>query len=41
MDLLGRVETTIVGGEIVYRDRRIVSDPAGQFVPGGMTLEQV
>ena len=41
MTLRGRVDTTIVGGEIVYRDQRIVGEPAGRFVAGGMRLEQV
>ncbi len=41
MTLTGRVGTTIVGGQVVFRDQQIVGEPAGRFVTGGLTLEQV
>ena len=37
MRFQGPVETTIVGGGIVYAQREIVSDPQGRFV-GGRSL---
>jgi dihydroorotase-like cyclic amidohydrolase len=41
MTLTGRVATTIVGGQVVFRDRQIVGDPVGRFVSSDLTFEQV